>query len=382
MNRFSAGRARGGRSLRISVALLALVSVLVISGEAAILGGRSASGTLNVSVEVIQAGPISASFQFRISAPDGDLVAHVALVPGTRSLSVTKVLVFYDVGFHVRFANPGDVLGLSSRLSTYLATVSPPIPVSTVNASSLPNALNANPKAALVDFGYGTIPDNVLSRNTSLLENWIYAGGTLIWAGGPLAYFEGHLSPSGAYQKTDLGWSGQNLLAGFRLEDPVGNPATRSSGPLLASNETALGSALGVQYPGAADGANTSELAMNHATDLGFDSLASGGAASRTSLAFVPIGNGGILYFGGAVWGTGSGTVPLADASIAGDVALLLRAAYAPAPGPTSVATVTVAYWKPSQLILSVNGSYTHIVGIVTSTLGPAYLFQWSQQLL
>lgn len=359
-----------------------VVCVALLGLETISLASRAYSQPIDVSTTLLYSGQGTFDVQFRLSSTVGAIGAHVALLPGSLAPRVSKVMVFYDPAFHVRFANGVDVVGLGTRIAAYLSRFAPAVPVDFVDAMSLPSELNESSHAALVVFGYDTLPDSVFSAHVSFLRGWIEGGGILVWAGGPLAYFEGHVNSSGVFVHEDLGWSGQTDLLGFPLEDSIGNPATRSSGPLVSGNETLLGESLGVSYAGTADGANVSELSAHNGTDVGFDSQPVGAESPRTSVAFIPLGKGGVFYFGGAIWGTGFGTVPDADASLSGDIALLLGTGYEPSRGPADSENVTINYLGSTSAVLGVSASYPHMTGLVTSRLGPTYLFQWARQLV
>ncbi|MGB6500283.1 MAG: hypothetical protein WBG19_02625 [Thermoplasmata archaeon] len=365
----------------LSTAILSILIVALLASESLLLQTRVHQAPLRVSISNVEAGPSEFSAELRLEATEGSIAAHLALLSGTRVSDIEKVFVFYDPGYSVRFANPTDVIGLGNRLADYLGALTPAISVSFVSASQLPVALTSNPHSALVDFGYGTLPDSVFSHNVTLLKSWLNGGGLLFWAGGPLAYFEGHIIAGGGFQHVDLGWNGQIDLVGYQLEDPIGNPARDSSGPLLSQNETLLGESLGVTYAGTADGANTSELGLHNGTDLGFDSPAGGAESPRTSLAYVPVGSGGVYFFGGAIWGTGFGVVPEADALLSGDMGLLVGIGYRPEIGPTTSSDVSVRYLGQLDVTLVLAGSYSHVVALVTSSVGPAYFFVWSDQI-
>lgn len=370
------------RRPRASAALAALIVVALLLALCYTLESRVAGTPLSVAVIVTEPGSNSFGVTLRLTANYGSIDAHVAVVPGESSTPISEVFVFYDSAFFLRFGNAVDVVGLEERLSDFLSEISPATPVAFVDSAQLPAVLEANPHAAFIDFCYATLPSTVLSPDVTLLKSWIEGGGTLIWAGGPLAFFEGNPAPNGTFVYDNLGWEGQLDLAGYPLEDPVGDPASRSAGPLLASNESAVGAALGVSFDGTPDGANVSELATHGGVDLGFDSASVNGASPRTSLAFASIGSGRLFFFGGAVWGDAEGTIPSAAGYIASDIELLVVSAYSPLPGPATYATLTVGYLSPTTVTLSLNGSYSHFVVVVTCTSGAVSLFVWSKQVV
>jgi hypothetical protein len=56
-------------------------------------------------------------------------------------------------------------------------------------------------------------------------------------------------------------------------------------------------------------------------------------SAARTSIAYLPIGAGGVYYFGGAIWTSGLGTIPDGDVSLSDDIALLAGLGFVPGGG-------------------------------------------------
>lgn len=369
----------GQRLSRTTISICAIVCAFLLLALCVSLEARANEPPLTVSVVSTQAGENSFSVTLRFTARDGAIGVHDSLVPGESSNPVNHVFVLYDPNMFVRFGTPNDVVGLEERIGDYLNQLSTPIPVSLVSSSQLLPDLESNPHAAFIDFAYATIPDNVFSPNTTMLRSWIASGGTLIWAGGPLAYFEGHVTSAGSFVYDNLGWAGQQDLTGFPLEDAIGNPASRSYGPLIGTSESTVGASLGIMYPGTPDGANLTEVLRHNGTDLGFDA-AVGSTSERTSLVFVPINQGRLFYFGGAIWGDGLGIVPGADSSLSTDIELLVGTGYSPLPGPTTFTNVTLTYGSPLEQTLSVSGTYNHFVVIVSSTFGPTSLFLWSRQ--
>ncbi len=367
---------------RVSTAIGTLVCVAILLGMSFGLEGRGSRPPLSVSVLSVRQTPGSLVVTLRLTASSGTIGVHLALLPGRSLSSVTEAYVFSDPAFFLRFGTASDLVGLEVRISDYLAALSPAIPVAFVDAQALPSVLEANPHSALIDFAYDTLPESLLAENSSLLKTWIEGGGTLIWAGGPLAYFEGNILPNGTLHHEDLGWAGQVALTGFSLEDPIGNPASRSYGPLVGTVETPLASAFGMTYPGTPDGANLSQLLLHNGTDLGFDASPVGSASARTSAAYIPVGEGRIVYFGGGIWGDQVGVIPDADGLLSSDIELLLGSGYAPDSGPTFATEITVNSLRADTVTLMVPSSNGPYVAIASSSVGTATLFFWSTQLV
>lgn len=361
----------------ITLTCIAIACGLLLFGEVATAGARWGNFPIRVTVDsvLIADGKVSVSITLR--STEGVLGGHVALLSGTTLTIPSHVFVFYDPAFPSSYTSTSDILWLKSELAQNLAIYSPGVRVSFVNADQLPETLLTNPKAALIDFGYGIIPSDVFGPNTSLLRSWIEGGGTFIWAGGPLAYFIGMNLPNGGFQEVDLGWAGQVALVGYNLEDPVGNPSVHSYGALVANNESELCAALGLEYKGTADGANVSQVNAHGGRVLGYLSHGVGPSSDRTSLAWLPLGSGSLYFFGGATWANGLGMVPNADVTLSADLAFILSIGFIPDPEATSFIDVNIPpYGSTSVTLVDFTPGPDQLV-LVSSTVAGTYLSLW-----
>ncbi|MCI4335701.1 MAG: hypothetical protein L3K17_00680 [Thermoplasmata archaeon] len=171
-----------------------------------------------------------------------------------------------------------------------------------------------------------------------------------MWAGGPLGFSAGHPTVPSGFHYDSPAWAGQLDLAGFPLTDvarlaPRGTATTTPSPPLLGTNQSSLGGALDLQYPGTADGANVSEVVAHAGVVLGTIAASPGpaGVSPRTSICFLPVGEGGIYYFGGADLSSYQSYVPFANGWITGgtldvasDMAELIGLGFTPVSGPST----------------------------------------------
>jgi hypothetical protein len=367
---------------RLPVSVISIVVVVFLVAEVTILLPRAANGPLGASAVLLENGPTYSSARFSLVARYGVLVAHVALLPGSWDQNVTGLIAYEDPTVPIRYASSSDVVGLISRVAQTLQVAGSRIPVIAANATELPGLLARNPHGALLDFGYGSLPSTVFSDSNHLLVSWIMAGGVLIWAGGPLGYFETTPTPNGGVTfAPSMGWTGQTYIAGFALEDPVGNPAIVSAGPLLGTHPSALATALGMMYPGTIDGANRSRLLAEGGSDLGWDTSSGPWQANRTSIASLPRGLGHIYFFGGALWGTGAGVVPNADVELSGDIGMLLITGYLPGQGSAVSQNVLVTPRGTQFLTLGVSGPESQLYALVTTEIGGIYITVWGRGL-
>jgi hypothetical protein len=370
---------------RVSSTVVAVLVVVVLSLESVAVYAPESSDLITVGFSEVHSRTGLLTATFELSSTRGSIAAHVALVPGNLSaIARPRILMFSDPGFPLRYWSPIDQAGFLPRLELSLGGFGSPFSVQSVNATSLPAELNQSPNAMLIDFGYGALPLSVLSSTSTLLKDWLAHGGTLVWGGGPLAYYEAQVGPGGTLRYASLGWSGQLDLLGFPLEDEIGYPSTGSRGPLVSTAPSPLGAALGISYDGTPDGANTTELTLHGGSILGTLSPAPSPThpeSERTSLAYVPVGLGGVFYFGGALWGTGVGLVPSGAVELASDVALIAALQYVPRNGTPSFQDITMDPFARVQVTLSVqSGSEPYFV-LVSSQVTQTYLFIWKAAL-
>jgi hypothetical protein len=285
-----------------------------------------------VSATTGPAGAGGANVTLHLRSTSAPLALNVGVISVTRpTIRPDRLFVLADPRYPALYTNGGATTldGDAIRIASYLATLGNPIPVQTIMGSDARADLTADPHAAFAVIGLPA-PDTLLSNSTSFLAAWVRAGGLLIWAGGPLGYASGHPGPGGSFAFANLGWTGQLLLAGYPLTDPArvaapDTPTMRPPPPLDGTNASRLGSALSTQYYATPAGANVSELAAYGGLDAGFDSApgAEGPAAPRTSIAYVPVGHGGILFFGGADITGYEGYVPFANGWITDGTAVI-----------------------------------------------------------
>jgi hypothetical protein len=375
-------RRLGGRARRIPLrdeALLVVIALLLIDGG--VLASISATPDVRASVTWTPQGTgLEADLSVRAGLTGGDL--RVSLLPGeaTHRAVGHAVLALVDPRFPYGYGPSSDAMSDSAWVWLYLADLgapaSPPIGVS--DASSLPAELDEHPNATLLVLDSGALPDSVLSSSSSILKEWVRAGGTLVWAGGPIGYEEGHVDGSGQYVSTNLGWEGQVDLLGFNLTDPTGDALANASG----NSPSPVATALGLSYSFDGDGANVSELAAHGGYSFGFQTPdgPSGGPSARTSIAYVPIGLGGLLYFGGGTGAPGISEVPEGSEYLSQDIAVLLDLGYAPAPGVPATQVEHLGPFGSGTVQLALPNRSGGSFAVVTTRVPGSFLFLWSEQ--
>lgn len=320
------------------------LATLVLAGLVALLLAESLVGwaevqrpplsaTLTPEVGVGGGATVTATFT---NARDVPLPLHVGTLPGQAQHPPPQALMLVDPSYPAIFGSYADVLALEQRVGALLAAAGAPTQLQPVTAAGLSSVLNATPGGTLIVAEYGSVPPYLLSNRSAPLASWVRGGGTLIWAGGPLGFFE---APAGDGARGccpgGLGWAGQLAMVGFPLTDPVNassSPGEPDGGPTIGTVVPALGAAWGTLYDGTQFGANVSELTAHGGFALGGETA--GAATARTSLAYLPLGAGRLFFFGNAIWSPTGQYTPDGGLALSVDIARLLDAGVLPSGGP------------------------------------------------
>lgn len=370
-----------------------VVAVLVVLAAESLLGlAQLGNNNLSVTYRVGDAPGGNESVDLTLENHGPSLSEHVAALAqpsGVREIDHLYFLI--DRSYPGLYAAQGDIEFVPLRTQHFLGQMGSPIAVTGVTGSQLPGVLAADPHGALAIVGTPA-PSSVLAVGSSQLAQWIRAGGTLFWAGGPLGYSAGYSTPGSPFQFRDLYWQGQIDLAGFSLTDPSFIAPSNTYFPypapqLFGTARSPLATTLGILYQGTSDGANVQRLVAHGGYDLGFDAQEGSGlrASERTSLAFVPVGAGGIYFFGGADLSAYEGYVPYAQGWIADgtveisqDIALLAGLQYVPAPAPAVSADIFVGPGASSHLSLTLRGYLGPVTIVVRSETLAVIFSYWS----
>jgi hypothetical protein len=178
-------------------------------------------------------------------------------------------------------------------------------------------------------------------------------------------------------------------LVGFPLVDLATNgtgvPPPAEALQITATNASPLAGGLGLEYNGSMFGANVSLLAAHGGVDLGFDTVANGsgrGASVRTSISYVPVGNGSVYYFGGAVVDPAGAYVPEGGVRLANDIGQLLAFPLVPAPGPVVTEELNLTAYQQTSVVLRSNTTGAPVGLLVECSVAGAPLFELAQQLV
>jgi len=360
----------------------AVVLVVVLLVASGILLLPRSHPPLAASVE---AAPIGAGEAAQVSLTNGvvPISASVALVPGRSALPADRTVLFLaDSQLPSLYSPYSTTLSIGTRVDGYFGIMRAPLSVVDVTTAQVAGAIADHPYGTLVMVGSGVIPDTLYSARVSVLHAWIAGGGTVVWAGGPFAYSEGHPTDSG-FVYSSLRWSGQTRFFGFPLSDPVNVNSTDPADfpPLYGTLPTPLGADLGLVYTGTASGANVTQVETHGGVTLGVRTPAISGAAPRTSLAYLPVGSGGVWFFGGALFSPPVGYIPQASVNLSEDIALVLGLGYRPVDGPSEGRVVDLAALAATTVTLSVPDRSNGVVVIVRGQTEGALLYFFSETL-
>ncbi len=205
------------------------------------------------------------------------------------------------------YTSIAEVVGIDDHFSTVAAYRHADSEITVVNTSQLVNLLEAPPLPDdVLVMATGAIPDLVAQPNTNLLANWITSGGSVLWIGYTIGYLVSSLpnSLSSTIPTNDSGWFGTARFVPYSFTMGGGpsstsptylRRATFSTTPSIFTTSSALGTAVGIDYPYTIFPAlwNVSKLA-------GAGDLAIGNTwANWTNVAWMHVGKGILVDFAG-----------------------------------------------------------------------------------
>jgi hypothetical protein len=295
------------------------------------------------------------------------------------SPNARPIYIVADPSFPSYFGSYADILGQTERVADQFAVFGSTAPLNFVTFAQLPAVLASHPNAVLVDIETGVLPSSILPPNSTAFVDWLSGGGTLVWAGGPLGFFQTGME-NGAPVILHVGWGAQSAILGYDLVDPTGNSTAETPvaepGLLEGTQASPYAVALSDVYQGVPYGANLTEVVVHGGTDLGWNAF---GPHPRTSLALLPVGYGSIYFFGGGLGAYGGPSVADAGYALAIDLGRLLGDGFVPAYGSTpTYALVTVpAFGSVSELLTRpVHAGPSALV--VQSSVAGVTTFFWS----
>ena len=349
---------------------VALITLVVVAASLASYH-QGTVPVLTVTVHQVSRTGGNVTLELGLRAGAVAVSVHSALVAGTLR-GPLPIDVFYDPQYPVLFASLDYIYGLEGQLQAMSSLSAAPSPVSLDSAAQVTALVQSHQPAVLVVLG-GVLPDTVMNNRTAaLLDSWIQDGGELVWAGGPLGWATGHPVSGGAFQWSPPFWGGQKEIAGFPLTDPF------TQGPLTGSEASSWTQALGLGYDGTVFGANVSELVRNGGTALGFDAPGNHTNGPRTSLAYLPIGKGSLLYFGGSFLGNRT-FVPEANHELANDLYLLSSLGFIPGAASMTSSSDTIGTGQTASVQLTLPDLVGNVSAIVSAPSTAGYVYLWGE---
>jgi hypothetical protein len=137
-----------------------------------------------------------------------------------------------------------------------------------------------------------------------------------------------------------------------------------------------------MQYDGTVYGADLSEVEAHGGVSLGYETPpAPSGASGVTSVAYVPVGNGSLFYFGGALdAGPGMVNVPSGGLLLSYDVAQMLDFPYVPSSGPVTILNLDLSGFQSSTVTLGTSDRETGAALLVESQVIGSTFFEQIDQ--
>lgn len=281
------------RSLREWAALAA--GIVLILGEALPLayGPLLSAAVVGVSTDSATGGRLVRAVIEVRSGPQ-PLRATALLFP-MANVSEAGPVVFYEDPKYPIIGDPTSVYGVWDHLMPALRDRGYAGGAEVANASQLAGLMNSSLTPVVV-MTTSVMPDLILNRTRNLVRPFLARGGILVWAGHLLgAYTAGTNETEVNWdQAWNLRWDGETAVFGAPL---IGVNMTF---PGTVNRTTAVSAWLDIRYPYAYVGANLSYLAGQGGFALGgvSDGTKDNVSFPHTSVAWIPVGRGGVVLFG------------------------------------------------------------------------------------
>ncbi|MDA8038793.1 MAG: hypothetical protein M0Z69_06445 [Actinomycetota bacterium] len=274
-----------------------------------------------------------------LSAPSSDaLRADVVAFASSGTMAVRRVVLYEDIAYPDSGSTWAETVGVQDNLEALATAARLGWQFSSLGTNGLRRLLLdlGGARGTVVVMTTGVMPRAVFSRSSDLVRPWLHAGGVLVWTGDvPGYYASGPSAQVATFTEIGSGSSRHHLV---RYSPSVQVLGLAGTGRLLghagdivigrwyalASRPSPWASALHLVYPYAHAGPALDQLSAWHATALGYES------SSSVSIAFLHIGQGGILLFGGFTFAS----------IVASDTARILESGCLAAIGPPAAASL------------------------------------------
>ncbi|HXX88540.1 MAG TPA: hypothetical protein VEH86_08860 [Candidatus Acidoferrum sp.] len=296
--------------------ILAFVLAVLVLGQSLAYVLPLAQQNVNFQIQNINfAGGNSAMLNYTVKSAEYPLDIQISATPLTSILQSAvdkEVFIYYDPDYPSSLVGDIGWMGLIDHIPVELKLRGYNGSVKIVDAEELRNVIEANPDSVVV-IPSGVLPETVHANNASLIGNWLQSGGVLIWIGDAFAYFSGYKGKVIQLFSENNFSQVQNQMLGFTLFDNASKEDER-----LATIPSNFSNALNLQYPDATTGAYVSEVLKHGGEILG---KITSSEYPRTSIAYVPVGSGQLILFGG---GVGRVFTVSGEDAIAHDIAQIL----------------------------------------------------------
>jgi Gpi18-like mannosyltransferase len=296
--------------------ILALVLVVLVLGQSLAFLLPLAQQNANFQIQNINfANGKSAVLNYTVKSAGYPLDIQVSATPSTSILhgAIDKeVFIYYDPDYPSSLVGDIGWMGLIDHIPVELNLRGYNGSVKIVDAEELRHVIEANPDSVVV-IPAGVFPETVHANNVSLIGNWLQSGGVLVWVGDAFGYFSGYKGKVIQLFSENNFSEVQNQILGFTLFGNVSKEDER-----LATIPSDFSNALDLQYSDATKGAYVSEVLKHGGEILG---KITSSEYPRTSIAYVPVGSGHLVLFGG---GVGRIFTVTGEDAIAHDIAQIL----------------------------------------------------------
>lgn len=221
----------------------------------------------------------------------------IFVMPLSSPLQDRDVYIYYDRRYPNSLVGRKEWLGIADHMFVQLKTRGYRGAVSTVDANRLQKLMSTKEKSVII-IPSGVFPDTVHNSSISLVHDWLEAGGILIWAGDLIGLYYGHLNEEwydlGSHVDEIQNWQ-ENVQRILSYNVISSMPSDTN---IIVTEDSVFSNALDLRYEDASRGPVLDELLANNGVVLG---KVGAGDSGRTSVAFLPVGSGGVVLFAGTI---------------------------------------------------------------------------------
>lgn len=225
---------------------------------------------------------------------------QVVILPLLKKPENKDIYVFYDKEYPLWLTSLGSQEGMVGHLSAQLTKRNYQGQVKIVDAQKLADLFKKGERAIVV-VSSGALPETIYSKNNFLVKEWLEKGGILFFIGDGFGYYSAKKERPISFwdEEVKIGWEGPQRILDYNAFDAPEHPPYFEKS--IASFDSLFSKALDLQYSLVKTGALVTEAKANHGEVLGKIYLSA--SYPRTSIAYLPKGDGGVIVFGSGVFG-------------------------------------------------------------------------------